>query len=220
MADELELREEKFQTVADTGEPGANAGDGRRLRRDRNRTAVVDALLDLYTEGNLSPSTEEITRRAGLSPRSLFRYFDDVDDLAGTAITQAHARVAPLAELNALPTDPLVERIAVLADQRCELFEAVESVALVTRLRAPFSLVVAKNLAVARAHLRSQVADLFAPELSELTPAVAVSRLAALDVICSFEAYRLLRDDQALDRAEARQAIVQSLTDLLPVTPT
>ena len=57
------------------------AGDGRRLRRDRNRTAVVDALLDLYGESNLRPSTAEIAERAGLSHRSLFRYFDDFEDL-------------------------------------------------------------------------------------------------------------------------------------------
>ena len=51
--------------------------DGRRLRRALNREAVVDALLSLYDEGNLRPGTDRIAERAGISPRSLFRYFDD-----------------------------------------------------------------------------------------------------------------------------------------------
>ena len=54
------------------------AEDGRRARRDRNRVAVVDSLLALYAEGDLNPSTDAIALRAGLSPRSLFRYFDDL----------------------------------------------------------------------------------------------------------------------------------------------
>jgi len=32
--------------------------DGRRLRRDRNREAVVQALLELHRSGDLNPSTE------------------------------------------------------------------------------------------------------------------------------------------------------------------
>ena len=42
--------------------------DGRQLRRERNREAVVEALLDLYRDGNLQPSSEEIAARSGLSP--------------------------------------------------------------------------------------------------------------------------------------------------------
>ena len=41
----------------------SEAGDGRRARRDRNRDAVVDALLELYHEGRLDPSSDEIATR-------------------------------------------------------------------------------------------------------------------------------------------------------------
>jgi AcrR family transcriptional regulator len=189
--------------------------DGRRRRRARNRDAVVEALLDLYREGNLTPSADEITGRAGLSPRSLFRYFDDLDDLARTAIERAQHDVAHLLAVDARPDDPLHRRVEALVSQRDELFEAVESVALVTRLRAPFSLVVADNLRRARRTLRNQVAELFAPELAALPDAVAEARLAALDVVTSFEGYRLLRDDQGLTRAAARTTLTDAITRLL-----
>jgi hypothetical protein len=46
--------------------------DGRTERRDRNRTAVLDALLDLVEEGNLAPTVPEISERCGISHRSVF----------------------------------------------------------------------------------------------------------------------------------------------------
>ena len=85
--------------------------DGRRLRRERNRLAVVDALLDLYREGNLRPGTDEIATRAGLSPRSLFRYFDDVDDLTGAAVARQLARARDLLPIAATPGAPFAERV-------------------------------------------------------------------------------------------------------------
>ncbi len=96
--------------------------DGRRLRRALNREAVVDALLDLYTEGNLRPSTDEIAERAGISPRSLFRYFEDADDLAGEAVARQLARVLPILPIETGPDAPLADRVAALADQRLRLF--------------------------------------------------------------------------------------------------
>ena len=194
---------------------GEEPTDGRRLRRERNRGAVVESLLGHYREGNLAPSAEDIAERAGLSPRSLHRYFDDLDDLARTAIDRAQADVAHLFEVRAAPDDPFAERVRALVDQRSILFEAVESVALVTRLRAPFHRVVADNLTRNRARLRRQIERLFAAELSDLDSVLADRRLALADVATSFEAYRLLRDDQGLDVDEARSVLTESITLLL-----
>ncbi len=188
--------------------------DGRRLRRDRNRDAVVRALLGLYNEGNLNPSTEEIAARSGVSARSLFRYFDDTDDLSAAAIAQQQDDVRHLVAVDATPDQPLADRIAVLVRQRGELFEAIESVATVSRLRAPFQLVVADKLTEGRSFLRKQVATLFAPELAAMPEAVAAARLSAADVTTSFEAWRLLRDDQRLTRQKAAAATTEALTAL------
>ena len=48
--------------------------DGRRVRREQNREAVLDAVVELFHEGSYQPTTDEIAIRAGLSPRSQFRY--------------------------------------------------------------------------------------------------------------------------------------------------
>jgi AcrR family transcriptional regulator len=191
------------------------APDGRRLRRDRNREAVVRALLALYNEGNLDPSTEEIAARSGVSARSLFRYFDDVDDLSSAAIQQQQDDVRHLLPIAATVDQPLAERIDALVRQRSELFETIESAATVSRLRAPFRLVVADRLTEGRAFLRQQISSLFAPELDVMPTAMAASRRATIDIVTSFESWRLLRDDQRLSLASASTAMRDAVGALL-----
>jgi len=43
------------------------AEDGRHARRERNRVAVVDAMLELYQEGNLDPSSDEIAAQKAVA---------------------------------------------------------------------------------------------------------------------------------------------------------
>ncbi len=199
-------------------EPGATEQeDGRRARRERNRDAVVDALLALYGEGNLQPSSDEIALRAGLSPRSLFRYFDDIDDLTRAAIARQQERIVPLARLDIDVTLPIEQRVAGLVAQRVALFEAMANVGLVSRLRAPFQQVVADELRQARAYLRHQLERLFAPELATMGAARAAAVVASLDALCSFETYRLLRDDQALSRKAATAALLEAVGRLVAI---
>jgi len=192
--------------------------DGRQLRRQRNREAVVDALLDLYTDGNLRPSTEEIAARSGLSPRSLFRYFDDVDDLTRTAISRIEARAIPLVPIDVGPDRALGVRIKALVEQRFRLFGAVGNAAAVSRLRAPFQPILAERLRENRALLRAQIGALFAPELSGRPKAAATQALAALDVLCSFEAHQLFLSDQLLTVGQAKAAMTSAVTAVLQPT--
>lgn len=187
--------------------------DGRRLRRDNNRRAVVDALLTLFQEGNLSPSTEEIAARSGVSSRSLFRYFDDVDDLARAAILAEVHRVRHLTSVDVRPDQPLPIRLSELATQRSVLWEAVGAVAMVTRMRAHKNPTIADAMRSNRLQLREQVADVVAPELAAAGHQ-ATTLLAVADVLTSFETWRLLRDDQSLSVDAARVAVLEGLTRL------
>ena len=54
---------------------------GRRARRERNRTAVIDAMFELIAEGKVPPPAEALAERAGVSVSSIFRYFDNLDEL-------------------------------------------------------------------------------------------------------------------------------------------
>ena len=55
--------------------------DGRRLRSERSRLAIIEATLSLMYEGNLIPTAQAIAERAGVGIRSFFRHFADMDTL-------------------------------------------------------------------------------------------------------------------------------------------
>ena len=197
--------------------PAGASEDGRHARRDRNRLAVVDAMLSLYAAGNLDPSSDEIAERAGLSPRSLFRYFDDLDDLVRVAISRQYERLQPVTKLDVSTNDPIVERIDRLVAQRLGLFERIGSVGVVSRVREPFQPVIASELAIFRTFLRHQLEQLFAPELAQLGVAGCANAVATIDVLTSFESLRLLRDDQQLTQPQITGALTEALTRLLGV---
>lgn len=201
--------------AGDPRDPGDRSVDGRRLRRDRNRDAVVDALLALYGDGNLDPSSAEIAERAGLSPRSLFRYFDDIDDLCRAAIAEQQRRVEHLFTVDVADGADLETRIAALVEQRVSLFEAITPGASVMRLRAPFQPILTDELAHSRSMLRKQVRTLLADELADLDADAATALASAADVLCSFEAHQLMRHAQGHSRARTVAVLTDGLHHLV-----
>jgi AcrR family transcriptional regulator len=181
--------------------------DGRKLRRTENRRAVVEALADLYADGNLDPSAADIADRAGLSPRSLFRYFDDVDDLARAAIDLQLERAAPFWRVDAEVEDDLDVRIKALVKARASLWERVAPGARAMRLKLWRNPVIAARLQRNRNELRDDVRRLLGDAPAEV--------LAAADVLCSFESWELLRQHQRLSRTRAEAVLVDSLHRLV-----
>lgn len=186
--------------------------DGRRAWRDRNRLAVVDALLDFYAEGNLRPGAQAVAERSGVSRRSVFRYFEDLDDLDRTAIQRQQERVRHLIELPELGEGPLELRIQRIAAQRTTLFAAIAPAARVSRIRAPFQRVLAEELAASRKVLGRQVERHFQVELSAMPAAERAGVLGAAEVLLSFEAFDLLCSSRAGD--EVRATLVTALRKL------
>jgi AcrR family transcriptional regulator len=189
--------------------------DGRNLRRDRNRDAVVTALLGLYREGNLGPNADEIAERAGISVRSLFRYFDDVDTLVRAAIARQQEHLATLYALDASVDQPLAERVDRFVAGRVRLLEGMGEVGRVARALAARQPLILAELARIRGALRRQLTDLFAAELDQLPPAERATTAAAADVVASWESFDLMRNDQGLSRDDAAAAMGAALRRLL-----
>jgi AcrR family transcriptional regulator len=185
--------------------------DGRHLRRERNREAVIDALVELFREGSFQPSSEEIAVRAGLSPRSLFRYFDDIDDLNRAAIDRQLASARPLLSPGVRADAPTAEKIERVAAARVRLWEEIAPAARAARVCAYRHPIIAAQMHEGRTFLRAQLRRLFAPELQ----GERTGLLPAIDVVCSFESYELLRSDQGLSRAKTVSAIASALRALL-----
>src|SRR5262249_58385643 len=71
--------------------------DGRLARGARARVAIVEALLALIERGDLRPSAARIAERAGVSLRSVFQHFNDVESLFAAAAERQAERLASLA---------------------------------------------------------------------------------------------------------------------------
>jgi len=184
--------------------------DGRRLRRETNRDAVIDALLSLFDEGFYQPTTNDVAERAGISPRSLFRYFEDVDDLTQAAIDRAVTGAAGLLDVGVGPEAPTLDKIEHLVEQRMRLFDVVAPVARAARALSYRNKVVAGQMENSRSFMRGQVNRLFAPELGDSDTVLPI-----IDALCSFEVYELLRNDQGLSRRKAMTALNAALAALL-----
>jgi AcrR family transcriptional regulator len=189
------------------------AVDGRTQRRAHNIDVVVDAMLQLLGEGQPWPSAADIAARAGLSERSVYRYFDDLDALARAAVETQIDRADHLFHPLAVEPDAdLAERIDRLVDHRIAMFDEVGRIVQAARVRATLHGAIAVGLAHRRHQLRAQLSALFAPELA---PPEAEDLLPALEVVTGFEALQVLRVDQGHSAARTGRILRRTLTALL-----
>ncbi len=101
--------------------------DGRVARGRRTREAVVDALLALYAEENLSPTIEEIASRVGMTTRSVYHHFQDRDAIA-VALAEHQMIQHPDLFIAHPLSGALIDRIDGVVAHRAELFERVAPV--------------------------------------------------------------------------------------------
>jgi TetR/AcrR family transcriptional regulator of autoinduction and epiphytic fitness len=161
--------------------------DGRSLRRKRNRDAVIAALIELIQEGELTPTVAKIADRAAVSHRSVFRYFDDLNDLARTAIETEFRKAWPLSVIANVGEGPLDERIGSLVASAIRTLQRTHLLGLVARSRAIDLEEVDRGLTTIYELRLDQVRRHFALELEQMdetqaeTIAVAVAAATGLD---------------------------------------
>jgi AcrR family transcriptional regulator len=183
--------------------------DGRRARRHRSRDLVVDALLDLLDEGVARPTAQLVAERSGVSLRSIFRIFDDVETLHIEAAARQLDRHRDL--FVEVPADrSLAERIDAIVAAHDRLYEVVAPVRRAALRAAPDSKALTAQLALARTWHRADMDRLFS---AELDGASAATR-AALEAALSFETWDQIATAQG-QKPPARRATVARLVRAL-----
>lgn len=190
--------------------------DGRTARRERNRIDVVDATLALFDEGNLDPSMADVSARSGVSERSVFRYFDSLDDLRRAVIRRNFERASPLLYLKNPGQGEFSGRVRQFVDARLRLWEVVAGPARVARLRAPYVEDIAAEIRHFRELLDGQVRVQFRPELSSLPRSQADDLRLMVDVVVSFDSWDLLTTAHGCSEFQVRRAWNSTVTRLLP----
>jgi AcrR family transcriptional regulator len=187
--------------------------DGRVARGRRTREAVIDALLTLYAEDNLTPTIEDIASRVEMTTRSIYHHFQDHEAIA-VALTEHQREI--LAELFvAQVSGTLAERIDGVVAHRAELFETVAPVrraALANMHTSPQIQNGQTNLA---ARLRRQLTRTFEPELSALDRSTKAETIELLDLHTSWDTWERLRRWQHLSVKRSRKLMTHLVTQTL-----
>ena len=182
--------------------------DGRRERGNRNKAAVVQALLELYEAGEIQPSAARIAEVAGVSERSVFRYFDDMEDLAATAIDMQWERVRHLYE-GLDSSGNLEQRIEALVEHRMRLFDKTVGVGKASMVTSVRSVTVANALHQRRTFLRNQATEQFAAEIENSAQPAVAARI--VDYTVSIENIEYLRTSVGLTKPRIRETLSAAL---------
>jgi AcrR family transcriptional regulator len=184
--------------------------DGRRARRNRSRDLAVDALLDLLNEGVVRPTAQQVAERSGVSLRSIFRIFDDVESLNAAACARQVTRVRHLF-VDVPAEGSLTARIDQVITINGRLYESIAPVRRAALRTAPESAAVQETLERARGWVRGEVERVFADELRDAKR----DTVAALELALSFEGWDQLRSAQGLSAARTAATVTRLLQALL-----
>ena len=188
--------------------------DGRSRRSERTRNAVLDALLALLRTGNLRPTAREIAAEAGVSLRSVYVHFEDLDDLFVAAADRQFQQVRHLV-VEVATTGPLRERADALVRARGRIYEGIGGVRQAAAVHAPFSPALAGRLATVRELARAELERVFAVELDACPAAQRRERLAVLEVLSGSETWDHLRTSSGMDEGATCAAITGAVVALL-----
>ncbi|MEJ7585254.1 MAG: TetR/AcrR family transcriptional regulator [Acidimicrobiales bacterium] len=185
--------------------------DGRTARAMRTRDAIVASCVALVDAGDLRPTAPRIAEGAGVSVRSVFQHFDDLETLFDMVADQVLGRLAQLYE-QIDPTLPLDDRIDRFVRQRRSLLEAVTPIRRAAALHAPFSRVITKRLRAGHDFLRADIATVFADQLQVVRPGAREQLLDVLDTAVSWPTWESLRTLNGRDSDEAAAVLRRMLT--------
>jgi AcrR family transcriptional regulator len=205
-------------TTAELDTPDGQDGDGRTLRRTRNRERVIIALLDIVRSGELNPTVAGIADLAGVSHRSVFRYFDDLDDLVRTAIDHEVEHSMHLALIPDLGMGSLDRRVDSWVESRLRVHSATYQVGRVARHRAPG--IPSIDIGLKGVYLlgRTRMRAHFANELDAMGADGGIMLDAAM-VLTGFESYDVQHRVIQHSTERIRQIWLLALHELFTRTP-
>jgi len=184
--------------------------DGRRLRSERSRQAIIDAMLELIDEGNLIPTAQQASDRAGVGIRTVFRHFSDMESLFTEVDLQSREATEALF-IGGDRDGTLEQRIEHAVARHADGYEAKCNTILFAHAQRWRYEVLRKNYARYQRGLRKDLDD-WLPELKSLSR----NYREALDAVASFEMWHRLREDQGLSKKQSAKIVVTMLKAIIP----
>ncbi len=181
--------------------------DGRRLRAARNREAVVMAVLEIIRQqnGGPIPGAAEVAARAGVSERTVFRHFADLDTLFLAAAQ--HQRPIVTAYLTPRPDQKeLDKRIAAMVRLRSRMYEDIGPVRRVALRLVAAHPSLAGVIQESTRFERQQVVDVFEREVAK-SGKQRQNVTDQLDLITGWSSWEHLRNQQGYSVERSRRIV-------------
>src|SRR4029453_1674784 len=122
--------------------------------------------IALVDEGDVRPTALKVAERAGVSVRSVFQHFDDLEGLYSAIANRLVERLQGVRVVVDAPL-PLDERIPELIRSRARLLEAGTPIRRAAAVHAPFSQEIRARLQAGHDMLRAEIERVLADELSK-----------------------------------------------------
>jgi AcrR family transcriptional regulator len=193
---------------------GREPADGRAARSHRSRLAIVNAMRELHAEGDLRPTAPRVAERAGVSLRTVWQQFADMEALLVEASRRDNEIMRSLIKV-INPDQPLSARIGQFTGQRARVLEQMTPTWRAARLAEPFSAELDRNKARMLAVARREVETVFAAELTRLAAAKRRQLTEALHAITIWSFWESARTELGLGPGPAEDLIRATFTALL-----
>lgn len=186
--------------MARTGKIEAGT-DGRRLRGQENRRRIVEAMLELVRGGNISPGAEDVSARANVGLRTVFRHFDDMDSLYRELSEMIRAEIEPVMS-RPWPEGGWPVRLDAIVERRAQVFEKIMPFQIAADVHKHRSAFLREDHELLTRMQRAVLREALPPEMRK-------DRIAfeALELLLSFDAWRRLRLEQGLSVQQAKKTI-------------
>jgi TetR/AcrR family transcriptional regulator of autoinduction and epiphytic fitness len=191
-------------------EPESAALDGRRLRTQRSRERLLDAVESALREAD-SFKPESIATRAGVSLSTLFRQFGDQEGLWAAMRARVSSRVEPFLRDCCFAGDTTA-RIHQLVDRHAAAFAELAPFRRAARRLPSRSPADDDAHAQLSAALRVQLHAALGPELEAPHRA---STAALVEALLSYEVWEQLRFAQQLDPERVSELLERGVHALL-----
>ncbi|MDH4395506.1 MAG: TetR/AcrR family transcriptional regulator [Limnobacter sp.] len=186
-----------------------SSGDGRKDRGLENKKLIVEALIELIREGQISPTAEAVSDRAGVGLRTVFRHFADMETLY-REIAQESEKAILKVLANPLQGECWQDKLMHAVERRSDMFERLMPIQLATLVNLHQSDFL-KTQQAQGVQLQRQLLKAFLPA------SVVKDKILfeALDLNLSIETWLRLRRDQKLSKAKAKEVMKRCVEQLI-----
>ncbi|OUZ12568.1 hypothetical protein BHE97_02415 [Aeromicrobium sp. PE09-221] len=191
---------------------GSRQTDGRMRRAERTRASIVDAHVRLLREGTLKPSAKTIAEAAGVSVRTLWLSFGDMESLFAQTVAYWFASDDAL-RVAIDPALGLEERIDRFCAGRARRLTNIAPAARAAQLMEPTSSTLRGSRRTHIENVLTEIDAVFATEIAASDDPAALRD--ALLASSSWNAWAILHDDLGRSVEECEAAMRRSLTALL-----